>query len=415
MPAGNRRADVVVGPYHRALPPPGRSMSFLFTSESVTGGHPDKVADQISDAVLDAYLAQDRRARVAVETYVTNGLCLVGGEVRAQSGVTVDAAEVARKVIRDVGYGDPRCGFPADDVAVLVALGRQSPEIAQGVDRGDEDAQGAGDQGLMFGYASRETPELMPLPITLAHRLSRGLTELRTRGVLGYLRPDGKTQVTVEYGDDGRARRVRSIVVSAQHDDAAPASRIRADVERHLLPTCVPAELLDRDTVLHVNPTGAFTIGGPKGDTGLTGRKIIVDTYGGWAPHGGGAFSGKDPSKVDRSAAYMARYVAKNVVAAGLADACEIQLAYVIGVAEPASLRVRAEGWGRPATPDAVLEKAIRATFRLTPAAIIRELDLLRPIYQKTASGGHFGRSEPEFTWERTDKAAALRAAAGAK
>jgi S-adenosylmethionine synthetase len=316
-------------------------------------------------------------------------------------------------VIRDIGYGDPRCGFPADDVAVLVALGRQSPEIAQGVDRGHEDAQGAGDQGLMFGYACRDTPELMPLPITLAHRLSRGLTDLRTSGRLPYLRPDGKTQVTVEYGDDGRPRRLEALVVSCQHDKDATIDRIRADLERHLLPACLPPGLRDAKTVLHVNPTGAFTIGGPKGDTGLTGRKIIVDTYGGWASHGGGAFSGKDPSKVDRSAAYMARYVAKNVVAAGLADACEIQLAYVIGVAEPASLRVRAEGFGRPATPDATLEKAIRATFRLTPAAIIRELSLLRPIYLKTASGGHFGREEPEFTWERTDRAEALRSAVG--
>jgi S-adenosylmethionine synthetase len=388
-------------------------MGFLFTSESVTGGHPDKVADQISDAMVDAYIAQDRRARVAVETYVTNGLCLVGGEVRAAEGVHVDAAAVAREVIRDIGYGDARCGFPADDIAVLVALGRQSAEIAQGVDRGPEDAQGAGDQGLMFGYACRETPELMPLPITLAHRMSRALTELRTSGKLPYLRPDGKTQVTVEYGDDGRARRIAALVVSCQHDKEASIARITADLERHLLPACLPAGLRDAKTVLHVNPTGAFTIGGPKGDTGLTGRKIIVDTYGGWASHGGGAFSGKDPSKVDRSAAYMARYVAKNVVAAGLADACEIQLAYVIGVAEPASLRVRAEGWAKPSTPNAVLEKAIRATFRLTPAAIIRELDLLRPIYRKTASGGHFGREEPEFTWERTDRADALRSSVG--
>ncbi len=390
-------------------------MGFLFTSESVTGGHPDKLADQISDAVLDAYLALDRKARVAVETYVTNGLCLVGGEVRAKEGVFVDCQAVARRVIREVGYGDATCGYPADDIAVLVAVGRQSPEIAQGVDRGSEEAQGAGDQGLMFGYACRDTAELMPLPIQLAHRLSRGLTELRTKGTLGYLRPDGKTQVTIEYGDDGRPRRLDSIVVSCQHAETATLDRIRADMEKHLLSACVPAGLRDAKTRLHVNPTGAFTIGGPKGDTGLTGRKIIVDTYGGWAPHGGGAFSGKDPSKVDRSAAYMARYIAKNVVAAGLADACEIQLAYVIGVAEPASLRVRAEAWGRKATPDAVLEAAIRKTFRLTPAAIIRDLDLLRPIYQKTASGGHFGREDAEFTWERTDKAAALKSAVSGK
>jgi len=386
-------------------------MGFLFTSESVTGGHPDKLADQISDAVLDAYLAQDRKARVAVETYVTNGLCLVGGEVRAANGVTVDVQTVARQVIRDAGYGDPTCGYPADDVSVLVAVGRQSPEIAQGVDRGTEDAQGAGDQGLMFGYACRDTAALMPLPIHLAHRLSLGLTELRTSGKLPYLRPDGKTQVTVEYGDDGRPRRLDSIVVSCQHSEKASIDRIRADMEAHLLPACLPAGMRDAKTRLHVNPTGAFTIGGPKGDTGLTGRKIIVDTYGGSAPHGGGAFSGKDPSKVDRSAAYVARYIAKNVVASGLADACEVQLAYVIGVAEPASLRVRGEGWGRSIPSDAVLADAVRRTFKLTPAAIIRELDLLRPIYQKTASGGHFGREDADFTWERTDKAQALKAA----
>jgi S-adenosylmethionine synthetase len=390
-------------------------MAFLFTSESVTGGHPDKLCDQISDAVLDAYLAQDERARVAVETYATNGLCLVGGEVRAKPGVFVDAQEVARRVIREAGYDDPACGYPADDVSVLTAIGRQSPEIAQGVDREEEAAQGAGDQGLMFGYACNDTPERMPLPIAIAHALASGLTRLREEGVCPWMRPDGKTQVTVEYGDDGRPRRLASIVVSCQHAETASVDKIRADLERHLLPSAIPAGIRDAKTRLHVNPTGAFTIGGPKGDTGLTGRKIIVDTYGGWAPHGGGAFSGKDPSKVDRSAAYMARYVAKNVVAAGLADACEVQLAYVIGVAEPASLRVRGEGWTRPATPDAVLERAVREVFRLTPAAIIRELDLLRPIYRKTATGGHFGRNDPEFTWERTDRVDALREAAGAK
>jgi S-adenosylmethionine synthetase len=390
-------------------------MSFLFTSESVTGGHPDKVADQVSDAVLDAYLAQDPRARVAVETYVTNGLCVVGGEVRAAPSVRVDAAAVARRVFRDVGYGDPACGFPADDVGVLVCLGQQSPEIAQGVDRGTEDAQGAGDQGLMFGYACNETPERMPLAITLAHRLTRGLTNLRRTGALPWLRPDGKSQVTVEYGDDGRARRVHTVVLSCQHAEGVPQDRIRDELRRRLLPEAIPADLVDDDLVLHVNPTGAFTIGGPKGDTGLTGRKIIVDTYGGFAPHGGGAFSGKDPSKVDRSAAYMARHVAKNVVAAGLADACEIQLAYVIGVAEPVSLRVRVEGWERPAADPAALERAIRATFPLTPAGIIRALDLCRPVYERTAAGGHFGRDEEGFTWERTDRVAALREALGAR
>jgi S-adenosylmethionine synthetase len=390
-------------------------MSFLFTSESVTGGHPDKLADRISDAVLDAYLAQDRLARVAIETYVTNGLCLVGGEVRARPGAHVDVQAVARKTIRGAGYGERAFGFPADDVAVLTAVGAQSPEIAQGVDRGDEEQQGAGDQGLMFGYACGGTKELMPLPIAVAHDLARGLTELRESGTLRWLRPDGKTQVTVEYGDDGRPRRLHDVVVSCQHDEAASLDRIRADLERHLLAPRLPAGLRDARTRLHVNPTGAFTIGGPKGDTGLTGRKIIVDTYGGWAPHGGGAFSGKDPSKVDRSAAYMARYVAKNVVAAGLADACEIQLAYVIGVAEPASLRVRAEGWGRTPTADAVLERAVREVFPLTPAGIIRALDLLRPIYEKTSVGGHFGRSDADFTWERTDRVDALREAVGTK
>ena len=390
-------------------------MSFLFTSESVTGGHPDKLCDQISDAVLDAYLAKDRLARVAVETYATNGLCLVGGEVSAKAGVHVDVAAVARGVIRDAGYGDAACGFPADDVSVLTAVGAQSPDIAQGVDRGTEEAQGAGDQGLMFGFACRDTAELMPLPIQLAHHLTRGLTRLRESGTLPWLRPDGKSQVTIEYGDDGRPERLHTVVISCQHAESMQGDGIRLELEKHLLATAFPPGLRDARTKLHVNATGKFTIGGPKGDTGLTGRKIIVDTYGGWAPHGGGAFSGKDPSKVDRSAAYMARYVAKNVVAAGLADACEVQLAYVIGVAEPVSLRVRGQGFGRESAPNAVLERAVRDVFRMTPAAIIRDLDLLRPIYRKTASGGHFGRSEPEFTWEKTDRIEALRDAAGAK
>jgi S-adenosylmethionine synthetase len=380
-------------------------MGFLFTSEAVTAGHPDKLADAISDALLDAYLARDPHARVACETYVTNGLCLVGGEVR--STATVDAAQVARDVIREVGYGDPRCGFPADDVSVLVALGRQSPEIAQGVDR-QEGEQGAGDQGLMFGYACRDTESFMPLPIDLAHGLTRGLTDLRQRGVVPYLRPDGKSQVTVEYGDDNRPQRLHTLVVSTQHDETVARAQIEADVRRHLLPL-LPQDLLDAKTILHVNPTGSFTIGGPKGDTGLTGRKIIVDTYGGWAPHGGGAFSGKDPSKVDRSACYAARHVAKNIVAAGLAETCEVQLAYVIGVAEPVSLRVRATG--RDAVPDALLVAAVRKVFRLTPRGIIESLGLLRPIYKDTALRGHFGR--PGLPWEATDKTEALRAALG--
>ena len=389
-----------------------RRMTFLFTSESVTSGHPDKVADQVSDGVLDAYLAQDPRARVAVETYVTNGLCLVGGEVRAAPAVRVDVAAVARQVLRDIGYGDPGAGYPADDVAVLVALGRQSPEIAQGVDRGSDESQGAGDQGLMFGYACRDTPELMPLPITLAHRLTRGLDVLRRDGTLPWARPDGKSQVTVEFEEDGRPRRVHTVVVSCQHREDVPLARVREDLRRHLLPRALPAALVDDDLVLHVNPTGAFTIGGPKGDTGLTGRKIIVDTYGGWAPHGGGAFSGKDPSKVDRSGAYLARWVAKSVVAAELADACEVQIAYVIGVADPVSLRVRLEAReGRAAADPRDVERAVREVFPLRPAAIIRELRLERPVYRATATGGHFGRDEEGFTWERTDRADALRKA----
>jgi S-adenosylmethionine synthetase len=380
-------------------------MSYLFTSESVTGGHPDKLADTISDAILDAILAQDPHAHVACEVYVTTGLCLVGGEVRTTA--VVDAAAIARRAIAEAGYDDPRCGFPAEDVAVMVVLGQQSPEIAQGVDRDDPEQQGAGDQGLMFGFACRDTAELMPLPIHLAHQLTRGLTALREEKVLPYLRPDGKSQVTVEYDDDDRPRRVHTIVVSAQHDEGVSQARIRADVQAHLLPR-LTGGLLDARTILHVNPTGSFVRGGPRGDTGLTGRKIIVDTYGGWAPHGGGAFSGKDPSKVDRSASYMARYVAKNVVAAGLADDVEVQLAYAIGVAEPVSVRVRQRHPRPDGVPDAVLEQAVAQVFPLTPWGIIRELDLLRPLYRQTATGGHFGR--PDLPWEATDKAEALRA-----
>lgn len=379
-------------------------MSYLFTSESVTGGHPDKLADTISDAVLDAYLARDPQARVACETYVTPGLCLVGGEVRSSAEVDIEA--VARRTIRAVGYGDPACGFPADEVEVRVTMGRQSPEIAQGVDRGDPEAQGAGDQGLMFGYACRDTDELMPLPISLAHELTRGLTELRENGTLPYLRPDGKTQVTVEYGDDDRPQRVHTVVVSTQHDPDATQERIAQDVRAHLLPR-LPQRYVKGDPILHVNPTGSFVVGGPAGDTGLTGRKIIVDTYGGSAPHGGGAFSGKDPSKVDRSATYMARYIAKNVVAAGLADEAMVQLAYAIGVVEPVSVRVQARTWNGETAPDHVLEAAVRKVFDLRPYGIITQLDLLRPIYTPTASGGHFGRAG--FPWERTDRVDALR------
>ena len=384
-------------------------MSFLFTSEAVTAGHPDKLSDAISDSVLDAYLAQDPMARVAVETFVTNGLCIVGGEVRSEARVEI--ADVARETIHRIGYGDSRAGFPADDVALMVTVGRQSPEIAQGVDRGDKDAQGAGDQGLMFGYACRDTDVLMPLPIHLSHVLARGLRQLRESGTLPYLLPDGKSQVTVEYGDDRRPKRLHTVVVSTQHAKDVDQQKIEDDVRTHLFPL-LPAELLDDDTRLLVNPTGSFHIGGPKGDTGLTGRKIIVDTYGGWAPHGGGAFSGKDPSKVDRSACYMARYVAKNIVAAGLADACEVQLAYAIGVAEPVSLCVRAEGWSREAAPDDVLVQAVEEVFDLRPAGIIRQLDLSRPIYADTAEHGHFGREG--LPWEQTDRVEALKAAVAA-
>ncbi len=387
-------------------------MAFLFTSECVTAGHPDKLSDSISDAILDAYLAKDPRARVAVETFVTNGLCIIGGEVgSAVQGLHIDAASIARETMKKIGYGDPRAGFPADDVGVMITIGGQSAEIAQGVVRDTPEEQGAGDQGLMFGYACRDTDELMPLPMALARALVQGLMELRQSGTLDYLLPDGKSQVTIEYGDDDRAKRIHTVVVSTHHATTVDQATIRADVTKHLFPM-LPKDLLDDDTILHVNPTGAFTIGGPKGDTGLTGRKIIVDTYGGWAPHGGGAFSGKDPSKVDRSACYMSRYVAKNIVAAGLADACEVQLAYAIGVAEPVSLRVRAEGWGRGAVPNETLEQAVRQVFGLTPSRIVADLDLLQPIYLDTAMHGHFGR--PNLPWERTDKVDALQSAVSA-
>ena len=381
-------------------------MGFLFTSEAVTGGHPDKLADTISDSILDAYLAKDPGARVAIETFVTNGLCVVGGEVRSEA--IVDLAATARAAMRLIGYDDARAGYPAEDVGVMITVGRQSAEIAQGVDRGDPSKQGAGDQGLMFGYACRDTDVLMPLPIHLAHVLVRGLWELRSSGTLDYLLPDGKSQVTVQYGEDGRPARLHTVVLSTQHAAGVSQATIHADVRKHLFPL-LPAELLDAQTRLLVNPTGSFHIGGPKGDTGLTGRKIIVDTYGGWAPHGGGAFSGKDPSKVDRSACYMARYVAKNIVAAGLADACEIQVAYAIGVAEPVSVCVRGEGWGRDAVPNAVLEQAISKVFDLTPYGIIHSLDLCRPIYADTACRGHFGRDG--LPWEAVDRVDDLKAA----
>ena len=384
-------------------------MSFVFTSESVTSGHPDKLADAISDSILDAYLAQDPKARVAVETFVTNGLCVIGGEVR--SDARVELADIARDAMCKIGYDDPRAGYPVADIGVLLSVGRQSAEIAQGVDRGSPEEQGAGDQGLMFGFACRDTePALMPLPIHLAHELKRGLTALRESGTLPYLLPDGKTQVSVRYGDDGRPAHVDTIVISTQHAADVTQERIRKDLMEHLV-SKLPTELVDANTRVLVNPTGSFTIGGPKGDTGLTGRKIIVDTYGGWAPHGGGAFSGKDPSKVDRSAAYATRWVAKNVVASGAASRCEVQVAYAIGMAKPISILV--ETFGTETVENAKIEAAVRDIFDLRPAAIVRDLDLRRPIFRQTAAYGHFGRTGDGFTWELTNRADDLRSALG--
>jgi S-adenosylmethionine synthetase len=376
---------------------------YLFTSESVTEGHPDKISDQISDAVLDAALTADPTARVACETLVTTGLVVVAGEITTNA--VIDYSKVARDTIRDIGYTRAKFGFDCDTCSVLSALDRQSPDIAMGVDTG-----GAGDQGLMFGFACNETPELMPLPIQLAHLLSRRLSEVRKSGELPYLRPDGKSQVTVEYRD-GRPFRLEAVVISSQHDPNVTNEQLRAEIEEKVIKHTVSSELLDKDTKYHINPTGRFVTGGPQGDAGLTGRKIIVDTYGGYAPHGGGAFSGKDPTKVDRSAAYMARYVAKNIVAAGLADRCLVQLAYAIGVANPVSVLVDTHGTGR--ISEGALANLVRDNFELTPRGIIEELNLRRPIYKATAAYGHFGRNEDGFTWERTDKAETLRAKAG--
>lgn len=377
--------------------------SYLFTSESVTEGHPDKIADQISDAVLDAVLAQDATGRVACETLVTTGLVVIAGEITTTA--RVDFAKVARETVREIGYTRAKYGFDCDTCSVLSAVGTQSPDIAMGVDTG-----GAGDQGLMFGFACNETPELMPLPIQLAHRLSRSLTEARKSGDLPYLRPDGKSQVSVEYRD-GRPYRVDAVVISSQHDPSVTNEQLRAEIRERVIDRTISSELLDQDTKYHINPTGRFVTGGPQGDAGLTGRKIIVDTYGGYAPHGGGAFSGKDPTKVDRSAAYMARYAAKNIVAAGLADRCLVQLAYAIGVSDPVSVLVDTSGTGR--ISESALATLIREHFRLTPRGIIEDLQLRRPVYKETAAYGHFGRDEAGFTWEVTDKAEALRASAG--
>jgi S-adenosylmethionine synthetase len=372
----------------------------LFTSESVTEGHPDKIADQISDAVLDATLAQDPVSRVACETLLTTGLVVVAGEI--STSCYVDIPKVARETIRQVGYTRAKFGFDFETCGVITAIDEQSSDIAMGVDK-----LGAGDQGLMFGYACTETEELMPLPITLAHKLASRLTERRKAGAIDYLRPDGKSQVTVKYVD-GKPRSVETVVVSTQHGPEAGASRIREDIIEQVIKPTIPAELIDYNRcVIHVNPTGRFVTGGPMGDTGLTGRKIIVDTYGGSCPHGGGAFSGKDPTKVDRSACYMARHVAKNIVAAGLAERAQIQVAYAIGVAEPVSVMVETFGTGK--VPNAVIERVVRRHFDFTPAGIIKYLDLRRPIYRKTAAYGHFGRPDPDFSWERTDRVKDLR------
>jgi len=380
---------------------------FLFTSESVTEGHPDKVCDQISDAVLDACLRQDPRSRAALETAVKTGVVVLLGGITTRA--TIDYSTIVRRTVERIGFTEGAMGFDARSCAVITAVERQSPEIAMGVDRVEPGEQGAGDQGMMFGYACDETPELMPLPIALAHRITRRLADVR-RGELKWLRPDGKSQVTVEYRD-GQPASVQAVVVAAQHDEAVATGTLREAIRAEVIDKVVPAELRAPDMKCWINATGRFVIGGPLGDSGVTGRKIIVDTYGGMGRHGGGAFSGKDPSKVDRSAAYAARWVAKNVVAARLARRCEVQIAYAIGVAEPVSIMV--ETFGTALAPEKRIEEAVRAVFSLRPAAIIEDLQLLRPIYEKTAAYGHFGRSEPEFSWENTDRAQALREATG--
>ena len=390
--------------------------NYLFTSESVTEGHPDKICDQISDAVLDAILEKDPDGHVACECTVTTGLCLVVGEITTEC--YVDIPKIARDVIREIGYDRAKYGFDCDTCAVITSIDEQSADIAMGVNESlekkaggaDEDlTNGAGDQGMMFGYACTETPELMPLPISLAHKMARRLTEVRKNGTLTYLRPDGKTQVTVEYDGDNRPVRIDTVVVSSQHSPDVEPAQIREDLIREVVLPVIPAELNKGDIRFFINPTGRFVIGGPQGDSGLTGRKIIVDTYGGSAPHGGGAFSGKDPTKVDRSAAYAARWVAKNIVAAGLAERCQVQLAYAIGVADPVSINVTTFGTGKET--DRIIGKAIRKVFDLRPTAIIRDLDLKKPIYRKLAAYGHMGREDLDVAWERTDRVEALREA----
>jgi S-adenosylmethionine synthetase len=373
---------------------------FLFTSESVTEGHPDKIADQISDAILDECLSEDPHSRVACETLTATGLVVIAGEITTKT--YVDFQKVVRGVVQSIGYDNALYGFDSNTCAVISSINKQSGDIAMGVDTG-----GAGDQGMMFGYATNENENYMPTPIDLAHKLTQRLSEVRKNGTLPYLRPDGKSQVTVEYGADHKPRRVDAVVISTQHADSVDNETLRADILKHVIQAAIPSRLLDADTKYHINPTGRFVIGGPMGDTGLTGRKIIVDSYGGMGRHGGGAFSGKDPTKVDRSACYMCRYIAKNIVAAGLADRCEVQLAYAIGVAEPVSVLVDTFGTGK--VDEEKLEKVVRETFQLTPRGIIESLKLRRPIYRKTAAYGHFGRNDPDFTWEATDKAAKLR------
>jgi S-adenosylmethionine synthetase len=379
---------------------------YLFTSESVTEGHPDKIADQISDSILDACLTDDPMSRVACETLTATGLVVIAGEITTKA--YVDFQTLVRGVISSIGYNNALYGFDSNTCAVISSINKQSGDIAMGVDTG-----GAGDQGMMMGYACTETEELMPMPISLAHKLTAKLSQVRKSGKLPYLRPDGKSQVTVEYDASGTPRRVDAVVISTQHAESVTNDELRSDILKHVIQATVPAHLLDADTKYHINPTGRFVIGGPMGDTGLTGRKIIVDTYGGMGRHGGGAFSGKDPTKVDRSAAYMARHIAKNIVAAGLASRCEVQLAYAIGVAEPVSVLV--ETFGTEKCDTAIVPELIRANFSLTPKGIIESLNLRRPIYAKTAAYGHFGRKDPDFTWEATDKAAKLSSAAGVK